>query len=159
MFFVLYASVLTFFCCILCTQAHTALTTLLATYQQQLGPGRTFEIDLAGAKGELLKQINEFVEFAAITRGEHQLAFILDKARENNKPASSDKVLRYAAALSKEISKPYDQAIHPDLCVVVKQAIEVPSGVDAKGKKGEKEKKGDKEKTDAKASSAKAKKK
>ena len=96
---------------------------MIESYQRDLGPGRTFEIDLDPEKSSMLDGINELVYLAAVTKGEHQLATILVNALEKGVAAKPDKLLRYAAFVSKDVKKPYDQAIHVDLAAVVKSAI------------------------------------
>ena len=96
---------------------------MIESYQRDLGPGRTFEIDLEPEKSSMLDGINELIYLAAVTKGEHQLATILVNALEKGVAAKPDKLLRYAAFVSKDVKKPYDQAIHVDLAAVVKSAI------------------------------------
>ena len=122
---------------------------MIESYQRDLGPGRTFEIDLEPEKSSMLDGINELVYLAAVTKGEHQLATILVNALEKGVAAKPDKLLRYAAFVSKDVKKPYDQAIHVDLAAVVKSAIAAvdepePAAEEQAADGGKKEKKSNK---------------
>ena len=131
------------------SQAHATFTSVIDHYQKHVGPDRKFEIDLDKGKSELLDSINELCLHAAVTKGEHQLAFILNKARESGVAAKSDKVLRYASMLSTEAKKPYEQVVHPDLAAAVKTGIEADTKKE-KAEKAEKEKKEKAEKAEKK---------